>query len=265
MTDDLLDRSVQAYRAEYRGSALDTRAIRRDILVRAGARRRKKLALTGVALPVAATFFVSAAVAASHVGFPRLEDVERWFGVARLDASAHVPTPERLPGAPPERHVAPPPVTAPALDVEAPSEPPRNAEPAPAPSRLRSPVKSSRLRADGPERRSSSVATVEPSPRASATVADTRPNLLAQDLAAYQRAHRLHFHGGDPAAALDGWNAYLTQYPAGTFAPEARFNRAVCLLRLGRRNEARQILAPIAESRFAYGRERARALLTAME
>lgn len=264
MTDDLLDRSVQAYRAEYRGSTLDTRAIRRDILVRAGARRRKKLALTGVALPVAATFFVSAAVAASHAGFPRFEDVERWFGVDRIDASAQLPTPERLPGAPPERQVAPPPITVPELAVEAPSEPPRIPEPAPAPSGVPL-ARKSRPLPESQERRSDAVATVEPSPRASVTVADTRPNLLAQDLAAYQRAHRLHFHGGDPAAALDAWNGYLAHYPAGTFAPEARFNRAVCLLRLGRRTEARQILTPIAESRFAYGRERARALLTAME
>jgi hypothetical protein len=76
----------------------------------------------------------------------------------------------------------------------------------------------------------------------------------------------LHFHGGDPAQALGAWDAYLASYASGTFAPEARFNRAICLLRLGRREEARSVLVAIAESNSAvYGRERARALLDAMQ
>jgi hypothetical protein len=89
---------------------------------------------------------------------------------------------------------------------------------------------------------------------------------LRSDLAAYERAHRLHFHGGESSAALVAWDAYLASHGAGTFVPEARFNRAVCLLRLGRRAEAKQVLVAIAESGTAvHGRERARALLDAME
>jgi TolA-binding protein len=75
----------------------------------------------------------------------------------------------------------------------------------------------------------------------------------------------LHFDGGDPGQALRAWDAYLQAYPAGTFAPEARFNRAVCLLRLGRRAEAKSVLVPLAEgSAFVFGRDRARALLDTM-
>jgi TolA-binding protein len=70
---------------------------------------------------------------------------------------------------------------------------------------------------------------------------------------AYARAHEAHFVAGDPRAALAAWDHYLAAYPRGTFAPEARFNRALCLLRLGRQDAAREALRP-----FAAGRYRAR-------
>jgi hypothetical protein len=42
------------------------------------------------------------------------------------------------------------------------------------------------------------------------------------------------------AATADGW----------LLPPEARFDRAVCLARLGRREEARRLLLRIGDSRF---------------
>jgi hypothetical protein len=62
----------------------------------------------------------------------------------------------------------------------------------------------------------------------------------------YAKAHELHFHGTDRAAALSAWDAYLAAEPAGRFAVEARYNRALCLLRLGRVAEARAALVPFA-------------------
>ena len=62
----------------------------------------------------------------------------------------------------------------------------------------------------------------------------------------YRRAHELHFHGGDPAAALAAWDAYLAAEPDGRFAVDARYNRALMLVRLGRYGEARAALAPYA-------------------
>jgi len=266
MTDDVLDRSIRAYRGENPGTALDANAIRRRILVGAGVKRHRKLFFVRFAVPIAATFFVSVAVAASHGGFPRLDDVREWLGIAETQASANTAAPEHLRSAPVARPKAP--VTAPAIvpsaPVEAPPEPEPTSEAVPAPVRRASPAPLPRATRRAPPARES-LAPAEARPEGSSHVPDTRPNLLTADLAHYQQAHRLHFHGGDPAAALRAWDAYLIRYPAGTFAPEARFNRAVCLLRLGRRAEAKGILTPIAESRFAYGRERARALLTAME
>lgn len=62
----------------------------------------------------------------------------------------------------------------------------------------------------------------------------------------YRRAHELHFRGGDPAAALAAWDAYLAAEPDGRFAVDARYNRALVLVRLGRHAEARAALAPFA-------------------
>jgi hypothetical protein len=64
--------------------------------------------------------------------------------------------------------------------------------------------------------------------------------------AAYRRAHELHFRGADPAAALAAWDDYLRVDPSGRFAAEARFNRAIDLIRLGRYDQARAALAPFA-------------------
>jgi hypothetical protein len=62
----------------------------------------------------------------------------------------------------------------------------------------------------------------------------------------YRHAHELEFHGTDPAAALEAWDAYLAAEPGGRFAVEARYNRAIALVRLGRYAEARRALEPFA-------------------
>jgi TolA-binding protein len=84
----------------------------------------------------------------------------------------------------------------------------------------------------------------------------------SEETRAYQRAHETHFGADNPPAALAAWTAYLRHYPTGTFAPEARFNRAICLLRLGRRREASEALRAFAADRFGdYRRKDARRLL----
>jgi len=77
----------------------------------------------------------------------------------------------------------------------------------------------------------------------------------------------MHFHASDTRAALDAWDAYLLAFPAGRFAAEARYNRAIALVKLGRRNDAKQALEPFARGDIAggYRRDAARALLDAME
>ena len=81
----------------------------------------------------------------------------------------------------------------------------------------------------------------------------------------YAQAHALHFHDRDPARALAAWDRYLavaSRDIRSGFVLEARYNRAICLFRLGRREEARQALQPFADGRWgAYRRDDAQALL----
>ena len=57
----------------------------------------------------------------------------------------------------------------------------------------------------------------------------------------YERAHDLHFKRRDYTSALAAWDQYLTLAPSGSLALEARFHRGVCLVRLGRNDEARRL------------------------
>jgi hypothetical protein len=87
------------------------------------------------------------------------------------------------------------------------------------------------------------------------------------DLADYKRAHKLHFSEQNYAAALPAWETYLHDHPGGSFAVEARYNRAICLVKLGRNAEAKSALEPFAQEKVAggYRQEQAKALLEVLE
>jgi hypothetical protein len=64
---------------------------------------------------------------------------------------------------------------------------------------------------------------------------------------------------------LAAWDAYLLRSPGGRFAPEAQYNRALCLVRLGRTADAQAALVPFAQGRYgAYRQREATALLEAL-
>jgi len=73
--------------------------------------------------------------------------------------------------------------------------------------------------------------------------------------ALYEEAHFAHFVRKDYAAALRAWDRYLAIGPA-TFTPEARYNRAIALVRLGRRDEAAAALRPFAAGEYGGYRTR---------
>lgn len=89
----------------------------------------------------------------------------------------------------------------------------------------------------------------------------------AAERAAYARAHVAHFAGTSWQRALTAWDDYLGSYPRGTFAPEARFNRALCLIRLERFGMAKQALRPFAAGAVGrgYRTSEARTLLDWMD
>jgi tetratricopeptide (TPR) repeat protein len=82
----------------------------------------------------------------------------------------------------------------------------------------------------------------------------------------FYRAQRLHFESRDYPRALAAWDAYLREAPYGKLAPEARYNRAMVLLHLGRNEEARAALRPFAAGAYgAYRQAEAKALLEGAE
>ena len=113
------------------------------------------------------------------------------------------------------------------------------------------------------------VVEVKPSPSKLEPATSAKPGAAASSSAAFQDAdgdlyrlaHEAHFASHDYARALLGWNAYLEAAPGGRLATEARYNRAICLLRLGRDAEARQALEPFASGKMGYRQNEARQLL----
>jgi hypothetical protein len=82
----------------------------------------------------------------------------------------------------------------------------------------------------------------------------------------YRAAHEAHFNRKDPAAALVAWSDYLTHSPSGRLAVEARYNRALCLLKLGRTQEARTALGPFTAGVYgAYRQREARNLIATLD
>lgn len=80
--------------------------------------------------------------------------------------------------------------------------------------------------------------------------------------ALYLGAHKAHFGGGSPEAALQAWDAFLAAAPDDTFAPEARFNRAILLIKLRRPTQAAAALEPfVCAANGAYRQREASALL----
>jgi TolA-binding protein len=78
----------------------------------------------------------------------------------------------------------------------------------------------------------------------------------------YERAHDLHFKRRDYAGALTAWEQYLALAPSGSLALEARFHRGVCLVRVGRSEDARRALEPFARGDYGtYRRAQAQKLL----
>jgi hypothetical protein len=194
-------------------------------------------------LPLAACFVsLSAWGAASG----RLPDALRAAAVA-LGFESPEPSPPSAPARPRGLPGGGEPKPAPELASPPPAPPPPAAPTAPAPP---APV----VAREPPPRKAPSA---EPAPAASAP--DPTHDL-------YRAAHRAHFVDQNPASALVAWDEYLRAAPNGRFAIEARYNRALCLARLGRGAEARAALEPFAAGKFnGYRQREAMELRAALE
>jgi hypothetical protein len=81
-------------------------------------------------------------------------------------------------------------------------------------------------------------------------------------LRAYREAERLQFDDKDYVHALVAWDRYIPLAGKSPLLVDARWQRALCLVRLGRADEAREALEPFARGELgAYRRDEARTIL----
>lgn len=237
MSDDLLSRATAALRDETEDSEAGARFTRARVLASLNETRVKRRTRVTFLVPLAACFAAATAWGTSGDNASRvLEFVTQAFRSEPAPAARAKPAVavSKRDGAP----AAPAAVPSLEVPVEAPV-----AEPEPLPAAA-PPAPPARV----------------PRAAAASAVVPERAADPAHDL--YRAAHRAHFVDHDPARALGAWDAYLRAAPSGRFSLEARYNRALCLIRLGRHDEARAALAPFAAgSSGEYRQAEARALL----
>ena len=243
--------------------------------------------------------------AGGHLGVSAqaaVESIAAWLGVGEPSASpppaSRSTNASRSTGTPPA--VAPP-SEAPKTTPETPPAPPDSAPPdsappdsAPSDSALVDAGRTTPPEAHAIERKSPPPASATPRPRPTAANTSTAtspptsppppetsiseamsPEAMSPEdrrspvedphLVHYRQAHDAQFAQGDCAAAVAGYERYLRQAPRGALVPEARFNRALCLVRLDRHEQAERALRPFAEGHYgAYRQEDALRLLDAL-
>jgi hypothetical protein len=245
MSDDLLDLAARALREETESEAQGNQFARARVLAslhQARVRRHKRLVF------IAPFGLLFAAASAWGMASGRVPELARQVAqaIGLLEAPAQ-------PSARPRQ---------PASAKPSAPEPPRRAEPEAEPA--------------APEPTSEEAALpVAPrvSPRPVKSEPRPTPRPANDDLPSpddpghelYRAAHRAHFGERDAARALAGWDEYLAQARGGRFALEARYNRALCLVRLKRNEDARRALEPFARGDHgAYRRDEASRLLEAL-
>jgi hypothetical protein len=241
MTDSLRA-AAESLRDRYDGSsdcAADTEA---RVLASLAASARKRRARVLYLLPVAAAFVASSAWAGATGRLHSLVVAVHHLIEPAARAPAASPMPNHARSANPPAPVREP-------EIAAPAPPPEPAVPTPSPRA-------------GP----SAKPVVPVSPVPSAALPSVNPPAEppratdADDL--YRAAHHAHFVDRDPVAAVAAWDRYLAIAPHGPMAPEARYDRAIDLVRLDRRDEAVAALRPFAEGDYGpYHQADARALI----
>ena len=248
MTDDILHVAARALRDTTEGAAASARFTRARVLATVHQQRRRRFTRAVVLVPLAAILLGGSAWAAAGGTVPAVVvSVVEAVGLRRPPppaAPAQV-APPRLRGS----ALPPAPAVLDPAEVEAPES---EADPETPPVEVPDPAPASPARP-------AHTAPRTPAAPSATTSADARADAL------YAAAHHAHFERHDPAAALASWNEYLRVAPRGRFALEATYNRAICLVRLGRTDAALQALTPFAEGRYGgYRQQEATRLVRAL-
>jgi hypothetical protein len=249
MSKDLLERAAAAVRDRYDGTSDKATRTEDRVLraLRAHPSHRNRVPL--VAFPLVAALLASVAwgtVSESSRATVRsaLHDL---FTSRKAVATGKLARPAAAARSVPVAPSAPNVVSEPPLAEPSLSAAPSATLPAPASVRPRSST--------------SKPATLAPQtqPVAPPSASEAEINAL------YGAAHHAQFSGNDPALAVDLWDRYLAAAPNGSLSPEARYNRAIALARLGRKAEAAAALEPFARGDYgAYRQNEANALLNAL-
>jgi hypothetical protein len=251
---DPLDLASRALRDVAEAEPAVVAASRARVLAAAGATRTRRLRVVRALLPIAAVLALSSAWASMHAGGPRA-----WSGMHPSDEGRTVEAPSqgRRASVVAAGAASVPPAPAPAASSAwlADGTPPIPV--VPVELLARAPTAGAQ-RAAPPVR--SGIAS-----QTTAAAAETGDSRDAQDLALYEAGHRAHFVDRDWGEALRAWDAYLAAEPDGRFVLEARYNRAIALVRLGHTAEARLALAPFARGQYGeYRMREAREILEAL-
>jgi hypothetical protein len=274
--NDALDRAVRALRETGEASAADVARTRMRIMETMHRGERRGRRTFWVLLPIAAVLAGSTALAKNS-------DVVRraWTGVAEavgIVEPAEKAAPVRPMAAPAENAAGaenPAPAES-ATPLDSPAAPQsaahENGAPSPntaladkaaAPAAPRHPRKSPPVDPAAATELPQAPPETAPAESPSAAAVDDGE---AASLSLYKQAYRLHFVEQRYAAALVAWDDYLRAAPAGRLVVEARYNRGIALVRLGRRVEAETALAPFARGEVSggYRAREARELLDAL-
>lgn len=270
MSDDLLRQAADALREETRDADDGARFTRARVMASLQQREHRRRTRLALLVPLAACFAAATAWGTvSGRAATWVSSVSQALGIEvtappkpsskpAVKRGPKQPAPEKS-SAPPALEVPPPATTeveasepAPSPESVAPREPAPVRQPAPKPER-------SRNDSPAPAPSVSPAPPSEEGPRSNGLDISDRAHEL------YRVAHRSHFVDHDYASALRAWDAYLSEAPGGRFVLEARYNRALCLVRLGQTDAARAALTPFADGKFgAYRQNEARALLDAL-
>jgi hypothetical protein len=258
MTEDRLSRATRALR-EIDGLSATSDATRRRILASTGRGRRLFSPRRAVwLLPLAATL-VSAGAWATATG-----RAARWVdAVTKVFATPHgssSPSTGATPDVPTGRSAAPSELPArPAESAPIEVRMQRFAEP----SARQAPSKSSSSKSPPANKaaRTEIAAPDRTRARASSAIA-----LHPSSTEIFQRAHDIHFGDGDMEAALVAWDRYIALGAEAPLLLEARYNRAIALVKLGREDSARRALRPFAAGHYGgYRRNEATRLLESLQ
>lgn len=252
MTDDLLKRATEALREETGEPELRSGLTRARMLDSAAKAQRTRGNPLRWVVPFMLTLGAGTALAhVTHQYFP-----EVWNAVVPEALERSVPDDREVVRRAKKPQSEPVAIATPAPEVLPVPAPIIEAPPAPAPEPNAQPPRAKRTHVPAVAKPEPPAAVEAETPVLTVKPTDTKSPEPAEsaELALFRRAMKLH--SAKDRGAIAAWDDFLRVAPNSALATEARYNRALCLVRLGRSDDARKALAPFAAGDMAGYRQR---------